>query len=391
MSKRASFTHRAGEAVYGSFAPVEPTESAEPMAASAADSLDAVQEQLDHPMDTALPHEADTDAAEASPGAGLEAHPEVSASASAFAPAEVASLPFFRALDWSTVEPLGVTSPSLFQSFTKGEHKDSTWPRPATRSCSFFRCECIDLLRLSLGVLWSPDGTCLLAADDLTNLHLFEIPPSYYHTSGSGSSSSSGIGSGSGQPCSPVLSMKEGETIYDYTWYPHMRSSEPQSCVFASTARDHPIHLWDAYTGSLRASYLGFDHLDEVVPAFSLAFSPGGDQILAGYNRCVRLFDLAVPGRPSSVRPTAPTRKSDHGQHGLISALDTAPDGSGLYAAGSYRGTIVLYDLRSGSARLEMQTDMVDDGMSLRSSQSAIGGITQLKFTWDGRLLSQSS
>lgn len=25
----------------------------------------------------------------------------------------------------------------------------------------------------------------------------------------------------------------------------------PETCVFASTARDHPIHLWDATTGQV--------------------------------------------------------------------------------------------------------------------------------------------
>jgi hypothetical protein len=34
-----------------------------------------------------------------------------------------------------------------------------------------------------------------------------------------------------------VLYIDEGETVYDYAWYPGMLAAEPASCVFASTAR----------------------------------------------------------------------------------------------------------------------------------------------------------
>ncbi len=34
-----------------------------------------------------------------------------------------------------------------------------------------------------------------------------------------------------------ALYVDEGETIYDYAWYPGMLAAEPASCVFASTAR----------------------------------------------------------------------------------------------------------------------------------------------------------
>ena len=34
-----------------------------------------------------------------------------------------------------------------------------------------------------------------------------------------------------------VLRVDEGETVYDYAWYPGMLVSQPASCVFACTAR----------------------------------------------------------------------------------------------------------------------------------------------------------
>ena len=41
----------------------------------------------------------------------------------------------------------------------------------------------------------------------------------------------------------------------------------------------HPTHLWDAVTGKLRCSYLGYDDKDEVTAAFSVAFSADGSQV----------------------------------------------------------------------------------------------------------------
>lgn len=61
-----------------------------------------------------------------------------------------------------------------------------------------------------------------------------------------------------------------------------MSSAEPATSVFVSTSRDHPLHLWDAFTGSLRATYRAYDHLDEVVAANSVCFNTNGDKIFAG-------------------------------------------------------------------------------------------------------------
>jgi hypothetical protein len=58
-------------------------------------------------------------------------------------------------------------------------------------------------------------------------------------------------------PWQACLSYAEGETVYDVDWYPGMSSAEPASCCFVSTARDHPVHLWCAYTGSLRGICYG--------------------------------------------------------------------------------------------------------------------------------------
>ena len=156
-----------------------------------------------------------------------------------------------------------------------------------------------------------------------------------------------------------------------------MDSREPASCCFLSTSRDHPLHLFDAFTGRLRASYRAFDHLDEIVAAFSCTFSIDGGTSLAGYDRCIRTFDVAAPGKAVSTFSTSATRKSREGQRGMISALAVCPGEDSLFAAGSYRGSVCLYDIRSGRCCLELG--------------NGVGGITQLKFSPDGRFLFSGS
>lgn len=207
-------------------------------------------------------------------------------------------------------------------------------------------------------VRWSPDGSCILTADDADSLYLFEVP---------GPNTLDWM---------PTLKAQEGETIYDYSWYPLMNSSDPATCCFASSSRDHPLHLFDAFTGALRASYRGYDHLDEIVAAFSCCFTADGDKLVGGYNRAIRIFDVAVPGKSCTTISTAATRRSKDGQRGMMSALAASPDG-GILAAGSYRGSLHLYDLRTGRAEMAME--------------GAMGGVTQVKFSVDGRYLFSGS
>jgi len=211
------------------------------------------------------------------------------------------------------------------------------------------------------GVRWSPDGTCLLTADDSDELKLFEFP------------------SAETTAWTPVLTSSEGETVYDYAWYPRMNSAEPASCCFVSSSRDHPLHLWDAFTGNLRASYRAFDHLDEIVAAFSVAFSLSGQYLLGGYNRAIRVFDVTEPGRPVATIATSATRKAREGQRGMISAMASSPADADLIAAGSYRGSVFLYDLRAGRA------------VSTVTGGGTVGGVTQLQFSGDGRFLFSGS
>ncbi|KMS65333.1 hypothetical protein BVRB_037050, partial [Beta vulgaris subsp. vulgaris] len=69
-------------------------------------------------------------------------------------------------------------------------------------------------------VIWSPDGTCALAALDSGVIELYEIVTSEPTPS-----------------MRLVFSVSEPEIVYDYCWSPTMTSQEPSTCLFASTGR----------------------------------------------------------------------------------------------------------------------------------------------------------
>jgi len=123
-------------------------------------------------------------------------------------------------------------------------------------------------------------------------------------------------------------------------------------CIVAS--RDQPVHLYDAYSGSVRATYCPFNALDELEAPNVVRFSGDGQQILAaGFrtDRTMHIFDTARPGRSSTtVLRLGKTRRSSDGQKGLVSAITFGGQATKqVVAAGTYApGSIYIYDLRGG-------------------------------------------
>lgn len=76
------------------------------------------------------------------------------------------------------------------------------------------------------------------------------------------------------------------------------------------------MRLWDAVTGGVRGSYRAYDAVDEVVAAASVAFSACGSRVLAGYNRCLRMWDVARPGR--DCREVVTHRRRQDGLPGVL-------------------------------------------------------------------------
>ncbi|XP_024420890.2 telomerase Cajal body protein 1 isoform X1 [Desmodus rotundus] len=206
------------------------------------------------------------------------------------------------------------------------------------------------------GCKWAPDGSCILTNSADNILRIYNLPPELYNE---------------GEQLEyaemvPALRMVEGDTIYDYCWYSLMSSSQPDTSYVASSSRENPIHIWDAFTGELRASFRAYNHLDELTAAHSLCFSPDGSQLFCGFNRTVRVFSTARPGRDCEVRATFAKKQ---GQSGIISCITFSPT-QPLYACGSYGCSLGLYAW--------------DDGSPLALLGGHKGGITHLCFHPDG-------
>ncbi|CAO3643036.1 unnamed protein product [Mucor hiemalis] len=215
---------------------------------------------------------------------------------------------------------------------------------------------------------WSPDGSCLLtsSADDV--IRLFQLPSNVYEDAEKSNEVLSMV---------PLLGIREGESVYDFAWFPSMNSQDPSTNCFLTSVRDHPIQLWDVATGTVRASYSAIDHCEKFIGPNVLSFNLDGSKIYCGYENMIEIFDVHRPGPDSQKIPTIPKRKSKKGQKGIISCLDFCPDYSGLYAAGSYSQSIGIYDESNHELCLKLT------GFS--------GGTTQVKFSKDGTLLFSAS
>ncbi|RHZ84437.1 hypothetical protein Glove_81g47 [Diversispora epigaea] len=215
---------------------------------------------------------------------------------------------------------------------------------------------------------WSPDGSCILTSSNDSILRIFDLSSNVFEVSEE-------------LDLNPSLSIHSGETIYEFCWYPLMSSQDPATCCFLSSSREHPIHLWDAFTGKSRCSFTIINHRDQVIGPNSLSFNLDGSKIYCGYKNMIKIYDSNRPGYDGIECPTTTTRKSKDGQKGIISCLAFNPDFSGLYAAGSYSQTIGLYD--------ESNNNLL---YILRGSQSEpIGSITQVLFSPDGNYLYSAS
>lgn len=186
----------------------------------------------------------------------------------------------------------------------------------------------------------APDGSSCLACTDDT-VHKIsagsDVGPAYYPQQDPLELTLDDTGTDA------VQRYATGESIYDLAWWPGMSASDPQSCCFIESRRDHPIHLINAADGKVRCSYRMHNHSDELESAISVAFNLAGDKIYAGCNRMIRVFDVNTPGCTYTSQPTSKTRKHSVGQKGIVSCLAFNPDFSGAYAAGSYEFSVGVY------------------------------------------------
>ena len=134
-----------------------------------------------------------------------------------------------------------------------------------------------------------------------------------------------------------------------------MSSADPSTAVYATCrGPSTPIHLIDAYTSALRASYRPYNSVDAMEGPTVVAFSSCGSRVYGtGFrsDRTIAVFDTSVPGRDGCIARLGKTRRSRDGQKGVPSAL-AFPDGgrgpTGVFAAGTYSpASIYVYDDRT--------------------------------------------
>ena len=110
---------------------------------------------------------------------------------------------------------------------------------------------------------WSADGSCLLAAQDDDVIQIFEQPPKT---------------AASPLRLNPCTRIPQSEAVYATALYPGFHAADPATACFAASCRGQPVHLWDAFSGKLRATYRSYNLADEVATAHSLCFHPDGER-----------------------------------------------------------------------------------------------------------------
>ncbi|KAH7641489.1 Telomerase Cajal body protein 1 [Dermatophagoides farinae] len=204
------------------------------------------------------------------------------------------------------------------------------------------------------GCKWAPDGSCICTNSDDHRIRIFNLPQKFIDNLDNIIDEPEELLS--------VLELKESQIIYDYCWYPYMNSLDYATCFLLCCSRDVPIHLWDAYTGRLFASYIAEDNVCELVSARSVCFMADGKKILAGYEKFICIFDLSRPGKHGNYIYDIPK--------GIISCLSCNDQ---LFATGSFNRLIGLYDI-----------DTMEHIATLKGHH---GGVTHLQLSPDNMRL----
>uniref|UniRef100_A0A3Q2D6T1 Telomerase Cajal body protein 1 n=1 Tax=Cyprinodon variegatus TaxID=28743 RepID=A0A3Q2D6T1_CYPVA len=202
------------------------------------------------------------------------------------------------------------------------------------------------------GCKWAPDGSCILTNSADNILRVYNLPPEIYSYS---------------WDSIPEMVISCVENNINYCFFPHIVNYKT---ALASSSRDNPVHVWDAFCGKVRASFRPYNHLDELTAAHSLCFSPDGEQLYCGFEKMVRVFYTKRPGRDCEERPTVVKKR---GQNGIISCFAFSPCQS-VYACGSYSRCAGLYSCQDGTLLALLPT---------RHN----GGLTHLLFSPDGNYL----
>ncbi|RSH86125.1 uncharacterized protein EHS24_004353 [Apiotrichum porosum] len=152
-------------------------------------------------------------------------------------------------------------------------------------------------------------------------------------------------------PCfSTARELPQPDAINAALWYPSASAHAPETFCFVASTRDSPVRLVDAGDGRIRASYPIVDHRERFISPHSFAFNTTATKLYCGFENAIEVLDIASPGYHNSDRlKMGLTRKEKGGQKGIISALAFSQHMPGAFAAGSFSGSVVLYDEDTGN------------------------------------------
>lgn len=213
----------------------------------------------------------------------------------------------------------------------------------------------------------SPDGTFALTAHDEDNVSLYQISLAQQDNS-----------------ISKCAEWNASSQVYAMKWYPFMHASEASTVCLLVSHKGSPTRLLSpSYTDNgfyTRATYAVFDDQNErLFCPYSVEFALDGQYFYGGENQRIVKFNIHEQKEAADVWRTSPNRKSKDGQKGIISTLSACPQGSSMMAAGSFNGSMGVYDVTSGSLIW-----FCDNGLGDESINSA-RGITQVQFTKDSK------
>lgn len=60
--------------------------------------------------------------------------------------------------------------------------------------------------------------------------------------------------------------------------------TDPSTCCFLTSVRDHPIQLWDLSTRTVRASYSAIDHCERFIGPNVISFNLDGSKYVIFIN-----------------------------------------------------------------------------------------------------------
>lgn len=123
-------------------------------------------------------------------------------------------------------------------------------------------------------VKWSPDGLYLLSHSEDQRIRLFQSPLPVNELGAPlplPLKSPPPPSSVSATNEKHILSIRNGERIYDFCWNPYSSVQQPESFVFAVAAKSTPVKVISAYNGSTVGFYRTVDENEADIGAFSVA------------------------------------------------------------------------------------------------------------------------